>query len=34
MKEKKLDKVQAEEYLADRFSEYFRTGRMKGEKVI
>lgn len=34
MKEKKLDKVQAEEYLADSFSEYFRTGRMKGEKVI
>lgn len=34
MEEKKLDKVQAEEYLADSFSEYFRTGRMKGEKVI
>ena len=34
MKEKKLDKVQAEEYLADSFSEYFRTWRMKGEKVI
>lgn len=34
MKEKKLDKVQAEEYLADSFSEYFRTGRMKGEKVV
>ena len=25
MEEKKLDKVQAEEYLADSFSEYFRT---------
>ena len=34
MEEKKLDKVQAEEYLADSFSEYFRTWRMKGEKVI
>ena len=34
MKEKKLDRVQAEEYLADSFSEYFRTWRMKGEKVI
>lgn len=34
MKEKKLDKVQAEEFLADNFSEYFRTGRMKGEKVV
>jgi len=34
MKEKNLDKVQAEEYLADSFSEYFRTWRMKGEKVI
>jgi hypothetical protein len=29
MKEKKLDKLEAEEYLADSFSEYFRTGRMK-----
>ena len=34
MEEKKLDKIQAEEYLADSFSEYFRTWRMKGEKVI
>ena len=34
MEEKKLDKVQAEEYLADSFSEYFRTWRMNGEKVI
>lgn len=34
MKEKKLDKLEAEEYLADSFSEYFRTGRMKGEKVV
>jgi len=34
MKEKKLDKLEAEEYLADSFSEYFRTGRMKWEKVV
>ena len=34
MKEKKLDKLEAEEYLADSFSDYFRTWRMKWEKVV
>ncbi|MDO4714016.1 MAG: hypothetical protein Q4B28_05230 [bacterium] len=33
-KEKKLDTLNAEEFLADNFAEYFRTGRMKGEKVV
>lgn len=34
MENKKLDRLQAEEYLADNFSEYFRTGKMKGENIV